>query len=62
MEINDKRGGNQFQQMDGKGEGLPWSHYMGLHVCSELMQLLLEHTTLHEQRSMHNVIMLMAVG
>jgi len=51
--------------MDGKGEegkGFSWSCQMGLHVCLELMHVLLKHIPLHEQGFMRNVIMLMEVG
>lgn len=48
--------------MDGKGEGVLWSHQMGLQVCSELMHILFEHTPLYEQGLMCDVIMMMEVG
>jgi hypothetical protein len=54
--------GNQPQQVDGEGEGLRWFHQMGLHVCLELVHVLFEHTTLHEQGPMCDIIVLMKVG
>jgi hypothetical protein len=45
--------------MDEEGKELRWSHQMGLHVCLELMHVLFEHTPLHEQGPMHNIIVLM---
>jgi hypothetical protein len=45
-----QKGEINHQQVDQKGEGLWWFHQMGLHVCSKLVHIPLEHTTLHEQR------------
>lgn len=56
------KGGDQLQQMDGKGEGLSWFHQMGLQVCSELEHVLFECTPLHEQRFVRSVVVLIEVG
>jgi hypothetical protein len=48
--------------MGGGGKGLSWFHHMGLKISLDLMCELLEHTPLHEQKPLRNIIMLMEVG
>jgi hypothetical protein len=47
--------------MGEKGKGLSWSHWMGLSKCLKPMHTLFEHTLLHVQVFVHDIIKLMTV-